>query len=96
MEEENERLGTDDSNTVVEGADGHFAIGNVRIMRPIPQQQNGQSYVTYGEENVLTKRGTESSARQLGDGVSYAMNGMEGYMDNNFNLEGVRKTSFVK
>ena len=35
MEEELEFLGTHESNSVVEGADGHFAVGNVRIMRPV-------------------------------------------------------------
>ena len=36
MEEDNELMGTSDSNSVIEGADGNFAVGNVRIMRPSP------------------------------------------------------------
>ena len=36
MEEDNELMGTSDSNSVVEGADGNFAIGNFRIMRSSP------------------------------------------------------------
>ena len=60
MEEDNEFMGTSDSNSVIEGADGNFAVGNVRIMRPSPQNL-GQSFVTNADDCTVTKRGSETS-----------------------------------
>ena len=97
MEEDNEWIGTSDSNSVIEGADGNFAVGNVRIMRPSPQNL-GQSFVTNPDDGLMTKRGSETSLNnQFATGASYAMHGIVSSVDNtnNLNFDTNQRSSFT-
>ena len=79
------------------GADGNFAVGNVRIMRPSPQNL-GQSFVTNPDDGLMTKRGSETSLNnQFATGASYAMHGIVSSEDNtnNLNFDTNQRSSFT-